>query len=131
MRLVQNKYLEFFQKWLKTLSQTQKWHMLFFESLFCFIQPRDSIYSRKCHYYYYYFFKMMILSYHLHLHQVFTILPLTSNISTTMNNQIEGVKALKFRFFLILSHFLSTQTTYLTLSLKIHPKNWRFWLPIM
>ena len=45
------------------------------------------------------------------------------NTSTTMNYQIESVNALKFRFFLILSHFLSTQTTYLTLSLKIHQKN--------
>ena len=44
------------------------------------------------------------------------------NTSTTMNYQIESVNALKFRFFLILSHFLSTQTTYLTFSLKIHQK---------
>ena len=42
------------------------------------------------------------------------------NTSTTMKYQIESVNALNFRFFLILSHFLSTQTTYLTLSLKIH-----------
>ena len=45
------------------------------------------------------------------------------NTSTTMNYQIESVNSLKFRFFLILSHFLFTQTTYLTLSLKIHQKN--------
>ena len=64
----------------------------------------------------------MLLPYYPHLHQIFTTLSLTSISQPPMNYQIESVNALKFRFFLIFSHFLSTQTTYRTLSLKFHQK---------
>ena len=43
----------------------------------------------------------------------------------------EGVNALKFHTFLILSHFLCVQITSLSLSLQIHPKTWRFWFQIV
>ena len=93
---------------------------VFFETLFCPIHPRSSSYSRK---YRYSFFSE---------NKAFTLLSSSSpNIynfaidiktSTNMNYQIDRVNALKFRFVLILFHFQSTQTTYLTRSLKIHQK---------
>ena len=93
---------------------------VFFETLFCPIHPRSSSYSRK---YRYSFFSE---------NKAFTLLSSSSpNIynfaidiktSTNMNYQIDSVNALKFRFVLILFHFQSTQTTYLTRSLKIHQK---------
>ena len=101
---------------LKNDSKFQVKHKItyvFFETLFCPIHPRNSCYSRKYHYF---FFSE---------NNAFTLPSPSSpysynfaidiNTSTTINYQIESVNALKFRFFLILSHFLSTQTTYLTL----------------
>ena len=119
---------EVLSKMTQIFKSNTKITYVFFETLFCPIYPRSSSYSRKCHYF-------------LSENNVFTLPSSSSpniynfaiyiNTSTTMNYQIESINALKFRFFLIIPHFLSTQTTYLTLSLKIHQKNWRFWLQIM
>ena len=65
--------------------------------------------------YHYFFPKMSVLLYHPYLHHVFTILPLPSIHQPTMNNQFEALKAPKFRFLLFISHYLCTQTTFLSL----------------
>ena len=65
---------------------------------------------------------MSVLFYHPYLHQVFTILPLSSIHQPTMNNQFEALNAPKFQFLLFISHYLCTQTTSLSLSVYIHKK---------
>ena len=63
---------------------------------------------------------MNFLLYHPHLHQVFTILSLSSIHQPTMNNQFEALNSPTFQFLLFLSHYLCTQTTSLSLFLYIH-----------
>ena len=47
--------------------------------------------------------------------------------TTTLNNQFEALNAPKNRISLVLSHFLCTKTTSISLSLYIHQKKPRFW----
>ena len=96
----------------QNFKSTPKTTYAFFETLFCPIHPKSSSYSRKCHYF---FFENNIFTLPSSSSPIIYNFTIGINTSTTMNYKIESVNALKFRFFLILSHFLSTQTTYLTL----------------
>ena len=103
----------------QNFKSTPKITYVFFETLFCPIHPRSSSYSRNV---ITFFFENNVFTLPSSSSPNIYNFAIDINTSTTMNYQIENVNALNFRFFLILSRFLSTQTTYLTLSLKIHFK---------
>ena len=88
--------------------------MIFLKFLFVLSTPEVQIIHENTIIIYFYFLKMSVLLYHPHLHQVFTILSLSSIHQLTMNNQFEALNALKFRFLLFISHYLCTQTTSLS-----------------
>ena len=96
----------------------------FFRSFICLIHPEVRIIHENTITFSFLFYlsKLSVLLYHSHLHQVFTILSLTSIHQPTINNQFEALNAPKFQFLLVISYYLCTQTTSLSLSLYIHKK---------